>query len=96
MEWLTENAKLSVGGLLHGLRSVEKEVPAKARVPFASLLTLLLQVLAAVDALLDALRSKDEPEHSSAAPKKKLAEDTRVLPLDDDPVDEETQEPPRR
>ena len=73
MEWLTEKARESVGSLHHGLKAVEKDVPKKAAVPFASLLTALLQVLAAIDAFLDALRSRDNdaapPPPAPAAPK---------------------------
>lgn len=68
MEWLTERAKESVGGLHHALKAVEKDVPKKAHVPFASLLTALLAVLEAIDAFLDALRSKDEAPTKKAAP----------------------------
>ena len=68
MEWLIQNAKQSAGGVHHALKAVEKDVPKKARVPFASLLTLLLQVIAAVDALLDALRSNDDDDEERRPP----------------------------
>jgi len=66
--WLTENAKQNVGSLHHALKSAEHNVPKKARVPFASLLTLLLQVIGAIDALLDALRSDDDEEPKPPPP----------------------------
>lgn len=82
MEWLIQSAKQSVGGLHHALKEGEKAVPKKAAVPFASLLTLLLQVIAAIDALLDVLRSDDK---APPAP-----------PSDDEEETPDRDTPPRR
>lgn len=84
MEWLTERAKESVGSLHLALKGVEKDVPAKAAGRFASLLTALLAVLQAIDAFLDALRSREDAQPPVVASSKD----------DDDTPDSDT--PPRR
>lgn len=89
MEWLTERAKESVGSLHHALKGAEKDVPARAAGHFASLLTALVQVLSAIDAFLDALRSKKEAEVPPG-----LAVKKREVEEEDETPDLHT--PPRR